>query len=608
MKKIRSAALLLTLLMGMSLLPSPARAEALRPHAEQVMDSASVGSRPLVGYDMSFYRLTLDFYYGGQTYSMHGGNRVVLSNVLAGLGITGEVRKLEVSDPELFTVFPKAGDWIFTALRPFTTDEWLRVITREGTYTIQVRFNQEKDDSSPINGIPRAKDGNIWMAGIKWRVIGKSDENYLLISADSLGERMLWAKALAYCDVVYETFAAPEKAAITPTNKAEGEYFFHSTETDYSIHFGGSVLTDAALFLLSALESETYFEDDPDRIPENGIRWWLRSPNADLASDAGVIIEDGRVYFDQIVCKHHNFRPRPAFQLNRSAILLESAADGRKSAAVSDGAFGPVIVADERKLTLIDSGRSTFSASVDRNAVSPGESVTISYRGVPQGEHVSAILADEEGTALYYASKAPDGTGTWALTMPADLILDATYTLKLFSEQRNGAAETDYASVPLCLPLRIQEPGFVVTAADPAEGGSITGAGAYAPGSEATLTAAANEGYTFVNWTKNGVVVGTDAAIRFPVTGVTNLVAHFSLRLFAVTVTADPAEGGRIAGACVCSRGTIATLTASPNPGYAFVGWVRDGATVSADLTYRFPVMEDAQIKAVFQKIASDEK
>ncbi|MBR5650752.1 MAG: dockerin type I repeat-containing protein, partial [Bacteroidales bacterium] len=71
---------------------------------------------------------------------------------------------------------------------------------------------------------------------------------------------------------------------------------------------------------------------------------------------------------------------------------------------------------------------------------------------------------------------------------------------------------------------------FVITAtAEPNQGGTIYGAGIYYPGDIATLTATANAGYTFVNWTKDGTVVSANPTYSFTVTEDVYLVANFKL-------------------------------------------------------------------------------
>ena len=46
----------------------------------------------------------------------------------------------------------------------------------------------------------------------------------------------------------------------------------------------------------------------------------------------------------------------------------------------------------------------------------------------------------------------------------------------------------------------------VATSVNPGNAGIVTGGGSYVSGSAVTLTATANSGYTFTNWTENGVV------------------------------------------------------------------------------------------------------
>ena len=62
-----------------------------------------------------------------------------------------------------------------------------------------------------------------------------------------------------------------------------------------------------------------------------------------------------------------------------------------------------------------------------------------------------------------------------------------------------------------------------------AENGTVEGAGEYEEGKTATLTATANEGYEFVNWTVGEEVVSTENPYTFTVTADIALVANFKL-------------------------------------------------------------------------------
>jgi len=136
--------------------------------------------------------------------------------------------------------------------------------------------------------------------------------------------------------------------------------------------------------------------------------------------------------------------------------------------------------------------------------------------------------------------------------------------------------------------------------ANPEVGGSVNGAGTYDHGATATLTATANEGYTFVNWMKDGTVVCTNVSYSFTVTEAATFVANFVLNSYAITATANPTEGGTVTGTGTYDHGTTATLTATPNEGYTFTNWTKNGTVVSTNASYSLTVTEAADFMANF--------
>ena len=106
----------------------------------------------------------------------------------------------------------------------------------------------------------------------------------------------------------------------------------------------------------------------------------------------------------------------------------------------------------------------------------------------------------------------------------------------------------------------------VYTIAVSAENGTITGAGEYEHGTEATLNATPNAGYHFVKWS-DGV---TDATRTIVVTSDMALSAEFAINVYNVTLSA---ENGVVIGAGEYNHGTEVTLTATPAEGYHFVKW-----------------------------------
>ena len=96
------------------------------------------------------------------------------------------------------------------------------------------------------------------------------------------------------------------------------------------------------------------------------------------------------------------------------------------------------------------------------------------------------------------------------------------------------------------MPAASNEPVAITASVNPANAGTVTGAGTYEPGTTVTLTATANEGYTFTNWTKNGVSVSTNATYSFTVSTAAAYVANFTINSYTVTATANPTEGGTV--------------------------------------------------------------
>lgn len=82
----------------------------------------------------------------------------------------------------------------------------------------------------------------------------------------------------------------------------------------------------------------------------------------------------------------------------------------------------------------------------------------------------------------------------------------------------------------------------VTTASSPTVGGITAGSGTYASGSSVTVTATANIGYTFVNWTESGNSVSTNASYSFSISANRNLVANFT----AISTGIDEATNSNV--------------------------------------------------------------
>ena len=138
--------------------------------------------------------------------------------------------------------------------------------------------------------------------------------------------------------------------------------------------------------------------------------------------------------------------------------------------------------------------------------------------------------------------------------------------------------------------------------ANPSDGGTVTGGGTYSEGESCTVSATANEGFAFDNWTENGNVVNEDPSYTFTVTGNRTLVANFQANSYTITVKPDPQEGGTVSGGGTYQQGQSCTVNAVANSGYAFINWTEDGNQVSVDPSYTFTVTGDRILVAHFEE------
>ena len=142
--------------------------------------------------------------------------------------------------------------------------------------------------------------------------------------------------------------------------------------------------------------------------------------------------------------------------------------------------------------------------------------------------------------------------------------------------------------------------------------GIASGNGWYANGDTVTLKVTPSVGYIFSKWTQDkagNTSVGTESTYTFTL-GADSPDAYYAwLDEVKYTVTCESVEGG--AGKASEEQyvyGQIATVTATANDNYEFVGWKDSyGTTVSTDAVYNFTVIGDATLKPEFVKVKTDE-
>ena len=134
--------------------------------------------------------------------------------------------------------------------------------------------------------------------------------------------------------------------------------------------------------------------------------------------------------------------------------------------------------------------------------------------------------------------------------------------------------------------------------ADPSNGGSVDGGGLYSHGANAVITAEPNDGFEFVNWTKDNMEVSQDAIYHFQVLGAGEYVAHFTPKVYYVKVTAEPAAGGLVDGEGYYEHGSSVTVSVTPHDHYVLLNWTENGVVVDTAISFTFEVYEDHEFIA----------
>ena len=172
------------------------------------------------------------------------------------------------------------------------------------------------------------------------------------------------------------------------------------------------------------------------------------------------------------------------------------------------------------------------------------------------GTVVTATASANTGSTFAGWSGACSGTGACTVTMTETASVTATFTLDQYT---------------------------VAVSAEPPAGGAVTGGGSYSHGATVVVTATANAGYAFVNWTEGGSAVAATAEYSFSATGNRTLVANFGV----APITGLGAENS---SPTPLGSATLFTATTSGWSGLGYVWAFGNGASgAGATPSYAYP-------------------
>jgi uncharacterized repeat protein (TIGR02543 family) len=233
-------------------------------------------------------------------------------------------------------------------------------------------------------------------------------------------------------------------------------------------------------------------------------------------------------------------------------------------------------------------------------------SATFNTSMAPSTINAKTFIIKQGATAIAGTITTTNNGTVFTFTPTLPLLPFVTYTGTItaaVTDTLRTAMVSDYSWTFTTIPQ-------VTLTSAPTLGGVTEGAGTFAQASVVTVTATPNAGYTFTNWTNNGVIVSTSSSYQFTMAGNKALVANFKVipvSQFAVVLSSSPIAGGSTDGSGAYNAGTKVTVTADPNTGYTFVNWTDNGNIASTSSSYQFTLGGNRKLVANFKAIPASQ-
>jgi len=241
--------------------------------------------------------------------------------------------------------------------------------------------------------------------------------------------------------------------------------------------------------------------------------------------------------------------------------------------------------------------------------VAASKLISVTFNTPMDSTTVNAVtFTIRQGSAILPGTVAPTlSSATFTFQPSVPLLPFTKYTGTITSgvqgakDKFHTAMVSDYTWTFTTIPQ-------LTVSANPAAGGTVTGAGTFAQGSVVTVSATPKTGFTFTNWTDSGAVTvaSTSPNYQFTMAGNRALVANFTPippAQFAVVLSSNPAAGGSTFGSGSYNTGSTVTVIESPNPGFTFLNWTENGNIVSTSSSFQFTITSNRTLVANFSSI-----
>lgn len=205
-----------------------------------------------------------------------------------------------------------------------------------------------------------------------------------------------------------------------------------------------------------------------------------------------------------------------------------------------------------------------------RNIIDVAEPFAVSYLELYKDQQLVDTEQLKSNIYFYSANNRRNQDGTLTLEKSAiqsEYKVEDRYMYFIYQDEYDASVTTYTVSAGV----------------EPAGAGSVTGAGSYEINTIPTIYAMSYPGYAFDHWKVNGIdTSNTNSTFAGePLTSNMSVIAVFTqissgddeIPTHFIGVTITPSAGGTVIGGGRYDHGSSATLTATPNDGYAFDDW-----------------------------------
>ncbi len=198
---------------------------------------------------------------------------------------------------------------------------------------------------------------------------------------------------------------------------------------------------------------------------------------------------------------------------------------------------------------------------------------------------------------------SPSGTNALGTSITVVATNNANYVFTNWTSNGISVATTTNFTFSIATNVNLVAnflPLFPYTAAaSPNGSGTVSPGGTNVIGTVITVNATNAVGFVFTNWTSNGIFVSTNASYTFTLNTNAALVANF-LPLFNYTVSASPGADGTVGASGTKVIGSVITVSATNNPGFAFINWTSNSVVVGVNTNYTFVLNTNVALVANF--------